>query len=66
MTKIYEKRGRFCFRDSKGKLHKCLTQEDAVAAGGELATEPVTVKVSGVPYEVPVESVDLPQDDLGE
>jgi len=39
MSEIYKRRQRFCFRDSEGVEHKFLTQEDAVAAGGELATE---------------------------
>jgi hypothetical protein len=45
MSEIYKRRQRFCFRDSEGVEHKFLSQEDAVAAGGELATEVVSEEV---------------------
>jgi hypothetical protein len=31
---IFEKRGKWCFRDHEGKLHKFDTAEEAVQAGG--------------------------------
>ena len=31
---IFEKRGRWCFRDEKGKLHKFSTEAEAKAASG--------------------------------
>jgi hypothetical protein len=31
---IFEKRGKWCFRDQKGKLHKFDSAEEAVQAGG--------------------------------
>lgn len=31
---IYEKRGKWCFRDDNGKLHKFATEADAKAAYG--------------------------------
>jgi len=50
---IYEKRGRWCFRDSKGRLHKYSTKHEAEAAyetntGGEAALreEVVTPSIS--------------------
>ena len=37
---IVKKRGRFCFRDPKGKLHKFKTKAEAEkAAGGVVETE---------------------------
>ena len=37
---IIEKRGKFCFRDDNGKLHKCNTKAEAEkAAGGVVETE---------------------------
>jgi hypothetical protein len=37
---IFEKRGKFCFRDEKGKLHKFKTKAEAEkAAGGVVETE---------------------------
>ena len=31
---IFEKRGRWCFKDDSGKLHKFATEEEAKSAAG--------------------------------
>lgn len=31
---IFEKRGKFCFRDDSGKLHKFKTEQEAAKAAG--------------------------------
>jgi len=36
---IYEKRGKFCFRDAEGKLHKFPTKEEAEKAAGTEALD---------------------------
>jgi hypothetical protein len=37
---VFEKRGKFCFRDGKGNLHKFKTKAEAEkAAGGVVETE---------------------------
>ena len=41
---IFEKRGQWCFRDESGKLHKFLTEHEAVLSAGfpvETAEEPL-------------------------
>ena len=55
---IYKQRGRFCFKNGKGKIYRFDTQEEAVAAGGIAPDE--EVQVSGVPYTVPAKDVDVP------
>ena len=60
MNTIYVQRRKYCFRDENGKIHKFLTKDEAVAAGGTTPDE--EVQVSGVPYTVPVEDVNLPSE----
>ena len=55
---IIEKRGKYTFKDENGKKYRFQTLKEAVAAGG-IAPEK-EVQVSGVPYTVPVEDVNLP------
>ena len=42
MIEIYEKRGKWCFRDDAGKLHKFTTKEEAMYLG--LGEAPSDVK----------------------
>ncbi len=34
MIEIYEKRGKWCFRDEQGVLHKCDSEAYAILASG--------------------------------
>lgn len=62
---IYEKRGRFIFKNKEGRDCKFNTLQEAIDAGG---TEP-RVAVSGVPYKVNTSNIKLPAysaEDLGD
>ena len=61
---IYEQRGRFCFKNGKGKIFRFDTKEEAVEAGGIAPNE--EVQVSGVPYKVPASSVASAVDDAAD
>ena len=58
---IFKQRGRFCFKNGKGKIFRFNTKEEAVEAGGIAPNE--EVQVSGVPYKVPASSVASAVDD---
>tara|TARA_X000001382_G_scaffold102621_1_gene77436 strand:+ start:811 stop:1017 length:207 start_codon:yes stop_codon:yes gene_type:complete len=61
---IYEQRGRFCFKNGKGKIFRFNTLKEAVDAGGIAPDE--EVQVSGVPYTVPAKDLNqslIDQDD---
>tara|TARA_R110002074_G_scaffold4742_1_gene23245 strand:- start:2596 stop:2826 length:231 start_codon:yes stop_codon:yes gene_type:complete len=60
MNTIIEKRGKYKFKDENGKKYRFKTLEEAVAAGGIAPNE--EVQVSGVPYTVPVEDINLPSE----
>ena len=60
---IYEKRGTFRFRDETGKLKKFNTLEDAIEAGGVEEDSTPQVNVSGVPYTVDADSVNIGDED---
>ena len=59
MNTIYEKRGRYCFRDLEGKLLKFSTLEEAIEAGGVEEK----VAVSGVPYKVSSSDISVETED---
>ena len=52
---ITKKRGKYCFRDEAGILHKFFTLEEAIEAGGVEEK----VAVSGVPYKVSSSELNL-------
>ena len=56
---ITKKRGKYCFRDEAGILHKFFTLEEAIEAGGVEKK----VAVSGVPYKVNSSDVSVETDD---
>ena len=56
---IYERRGRYCFRDVEGQLYKFNTLEEAIEAGGVEEK----VAVSGVPYKVNSSDVKVETDE---
>jgi len=56
---IFKRRNRFCFTDENSKIRKFATLEEAKKAGG--LTEKVAV--SGVPYKVDSNLVELGNND---
>ena len=55
---IFEKRGKYTFKDENGKKYRFTSLEAAVDAGGIAPKE--KVQVSGVPYTVPAKDVVIP------